>query len=653
MMEGAYMQRVSPQTLFQLTFNGDPQFSPDGQSIVYVSTTINQKENKYQSKLRKFDLINGKDYELTQGIAQDKLPRFSPDGSYIAFVSTRSGTAQLYVMSAHAGEPKQITFFQKGIHSYVWTPDNQLVVVARKDDAETKSDVLVLDKLRYRANGYGFYGDEPLHLWLVQVDGSRLKQITDGPYDETEPTVSPDGRKVAFVSWRNDSQVEVTPSLYTVDLQTGAIEMVYEGHGRLGYPVYSPNGEWIAFYGHQHGESSGHNTELWIVPVTGGQARSLTHVLDRPVGNEVGTDARYETGEAIPIWSEDSQKIYFSATNEGDCYVYSATLSGEIQKETPGDTQVVTSFTCRFGVIAYAKETPTSPAEIYLQQNGDIQQITNHNANLLNDFSISVPERMKFQAEDGLVIDGWLLKPPNFCPEKSYPLVLEIHGGPHSSYGNTFNHEFQVLANYGYLVLYTNPRGSHGYGEDFVQGCVGDWGGKDCRDILDALHTVSQLPYVDKNNLFITGGSYGGYMTNWIVANTPIFKAAVTQRSICNLYSMFGTSDIGFWFNKKELGGADLWENEEFIMSRSPIRYAYRVRTPMKIIHSEEDFRCPMEQAEQWFTALKRLGVDTELVRFPNENHDLSRNGQPKHRIERLEHIVGWFEKYLQKENEQ
>ncbi|UOF91207.1 S9 family peptidase [Fodinisporobacter ferrooxydans] len=641
------MRPITTQTLFSLQFSGDPQFSPDGQSIVYVKTTINQEENKYQSQICKYDRKTGRDIPFTQGLAQDKLPKFSQDGSYLAFVSTRSGTPQLFVMLTDGGEPKQLTFFKKGVKSYSWMPNNQLVVAARKDDANEKSDVRVVNTLRYRGNGYGFYGDEPIHLWLVQVDGSGPQQITDGNFDETDPTVSPDGKKIAFVSWREENQVEVTPSLYTVDLDTGLIDLTYQGKGSVSHPVYSPNGKWIAFFGHEHGEDSGYNTELWVVSTGSGEARSLSRSLDRPVGNQVGTDARYETAEVSPIWDMDSQKIYFTATHEGDVYVYSVTLDEKIQKETPGDTQVVTSFSYHSGVIAYAKETPASPAELYLQQNKEIQQITYHNTPLFKSLTVSVPERTKFQARDGLEINGWLLKPPGFSSDQRYPLVLEIHGGPHSSYGNTFLHEFQVLANSGYIVLYTNPRGSHGYGEAFVRGSIGDWGGKDYEDLIDAVDAVARLPYVDRNNLFVTGGSYGGYMTNWMVAHTHIFKAAVTQRSICNLHSMIGTSDIGFWFNVKELDGADIWEDEEFILSRSPIRYANRVQTPVKIIHSEEDFRCPMEQAEQWFTALKRLGVETELVRFPNENHDLSRNGQPEHRVERLDHIVGWFNQYL------
>lgn len=646
------MHRITSETLYSIRYSSEPQFSPDGQFVIYVHTAISKQENKAHSQLRRLHLATSTDEPLTQGrgdkgLAQDKNPSFSPNGKQLAFVSNRSGKPQLFVLSLTGGEPTQVTFFAKGIQSYTWLRDGQgFVVAARQDDPQDKSDVQVISQLRYWGNGEGFYGDEAIRLWAVRVDGSGLEPLTDGDFNANDPALSPDGTRVVFAAHRDFDQRVVMPSLYTIDLETRELNRVYEGKGAAATPVFSPDGQWIAFFGDEQGENGGVHPHVWLVPSGGGEARDLTASFLLAVGNHVGTDTRYETATSRPVWSEDSGKIYFLSTSGGDCYLYSVTLDGLVSKENVGENFVINSFALYDQKWVLAKERPTRPAELYLQQAGELIPLTEHNEQLFASLQVAEPERMEVRADDGLRIEGWLLKPAGFSSDNVYPLVLEIHGGPHTAYGNTFHLEFQILAAMGYIVLYTNPRGSHGYGEEFVRACIGDWGGQDFEDLMAAVDYAAGLPYVDGSNLFVTGGSYGGYMTNWIVTQTDRFQAAVTQRSISNLYSMFGTSDIGFWFNKRELGGVDLWTDEEFIMARSPIRYADKVKTPTKIIHSEQDIRCPMEQAEQWFIALKRLGVDTQFVRFPDENHELSRSGKPKHRQERLEHIVGWFENY-------
>ncbi|HHW99001.1 MAG TPA: S9 family peptidase, partial [Firmicutes bacterium] len=266
---------------------------------------------------------------------------------------------------------------------------------------------------------------------------------------------------------------------------------------------------------------------------------------------------------------------------------------------------------------------------------------------VMAEWQLASAERITMETTPGWEIEGWLMKPVDYTPGNKYPLILHIHGGPHATYGYAFMHEFQLLAANGYGVLYTNPRGSRGYGEEFTKGVVGDWGGGDYADLMSAVDYAVKLDWVDESRLGVTGGSYGGYMTNWIVTQTDRFKGAVTLRSISNMYTKYGCSDIGWYGNKAGFGGRDLWDSEDFIMERSPIRYAPRVKTPILIIHSEEDYRCPMEQAEQWYVALKRLGVTTEFVRFAGENHELSRSGKPRNRIDRLNFIVGWFERFV------
>ncbi|QQE79335.1 S9 family peptidase [Alicyclobacillus sp. SO9] len=655
---------MTTRTLLDLKFSSDPQIAPDGKSFVYVLTGLNEEENRYQSRVHKVYFETFEDFCFTagsgvEGVAQDKNPLFSPDGKWLAFLSDRTGKFQLYVMPYTGGEPVRITNFRKGIGSYSWAPDSRTLVFSARDYHEgTKSDVRTVKTLRYWMNGTGFYGDDALHLWTVSRNGDNLTQITDGPFDEDQPVFSPDGRKVVFVSWRHENQIEIMPSIYSVDTTDRKVELIYEGLGYTFAPVFSPDGQSIAFFGHQQGETSAANNHVWVVSAKGGEAVDLTPQFEFGQGNHVGTDARYDSAPEQPVWSTDGSYIYFTATSGGNCNLYKVSLEGNISQVSPDEPAVINSFAARNETIVMAKETPICPAEMYAQEGSSSNAVTTHNDGLLSGLDLSHPERLSWQASDGLPLEGWLLKPPSFEEDQKhekeqkhdeiqkYPMVLEIHGGPHTCYGNTFHHELQLLAASGYLVLYMNPRGSTGYGEDFVKGCIGDWGGKDYEDIMSGVDLVESRPYVDRTKMFVTGGSYGGYMTNWIVGHDNRFCAAVTQRSICNLYSMYGTSDIGYFFNYKELGGADLWEQEDFVMERSPIRYVPQVETPTKIIHSKEDLRCRMEQAEQWYIALKRRGVDTELVRFPDENHELSRSGKPAHRIERLDHIINWFDHY-------
>ncbi|HET7616660.1 MAG TPA: S9 family peptidase, partial [Bacillales bacterium] len=306
---------------------------------------------------------------------------------------------------------------------------------------------------------------------------------------------------------------------------------------------------------------------------------------------------------------------------------------------------VITSFDANNGTTVYVQADPHSTGDLYVDKGDGKVQLSRHNKALFSRLLLSTPESFIYKSEDDREIEGWILPPPDVSENQKVPVVLQIHGGPHTSYGNALHHEFQWLAAKGYAVVFTNPRGSHGYGQEFLEACVGDWGNKDKKDILAGLdYAIRHFEYCDPNQLYVTGGSYGGIMTNFIVTSTDRFRAAVTQRCISNMYSFFGTSDIGFYFGKAQLGDVDLWKDEETIMRFSPIRQARNVKTPTCIIHSEEDLRCPMEQAEQWFVALKRLGVDTKFIRFKGETHELSRSGKPKNRLRRLHEILDWFE---------
>ncbi|MGI6643245.1 MAG: S9 family peptidase [Bacillota bacterium] len=687
---------VTARDLWSLKFVGEPQLSPDGESLVWVETIVDAKRNRYESSLylskRNSENRFDRPKRLTYGKrsngegASDRSPRFSPDGSQLAFLSDRSGKTQIWLLDMlEAGEARQITDVEDGVSQITWSPDNRSIAYVSKeprpetptppDGIRTDGDVTVITKLRYKANGVpGVVDPRPSHIYIVDVQTGDTKQVTSGDFDDSEPTFSPDGSTVAFVSCREpDRELRLVPDLWTVSVQGGEPRRLTFGKGPVHNPVYSPDGKWIAVMGHEGGETGIHNVEVMVIPSQGGPAKHLWGTFDRSAGCGIINDARFDAGSPGPYWTKDSEELYFIASDRSFSGIYRTCLArpqvelvggafpGNIGSCRHFPSVVVSLAMADLGsgeiLFAFNGSTTLNPGDIYAVKSlhgtcmpADatcaLQKVTGVNDGLLAGLTLVAPEPFTFESKDGLKLDGWMIKPASYQEGNKYPAVLEVHGGPHVAYGEVFFLEFQLLASRGYGVFYCNPRGSSNYGPDFAAKVIGDWGGMDYQDIMSLKDYMDRVPWVDKDRTYITGGSYGGFMTNWVVSHTDRFKAAVTQRSISNMYSKYGCSDIGWFGNKKGMGGRDLWDDEDFIMSKSPIRYAPFVKTPLLILHSEQDYRCPLEQAEQWYVALKRLGKEVEFVKFANENHELSRSGKPWNRIERLERIVEWFDRH-------
>ena len=391
------------------------------------------------------------------------------------------------------------------------------------------------------------------------------------------------------------------------------------------------------------------NLDLWVMPSEAGGKRNLTGDFDRGLGMRVGSDLRVATPNPGAVWSGDGSSIYFltaDTPNSNVCKV--SAEGGVIEKVVGGKTIDGFSMSGDDSIMAFNAGDATHPMELYVTDDEGERRLTKFNDGLLKGLDLSVPEHFTFRNALGGDIDGWIMKPVGFEEGEKYPMVLEIHGGPRSVYGDCMYQEFHLLAADGYVVIYTNPRGSGGYDEAYAQAVVGHYGQCDYEDLKAFVNEVlRRYSFIDEDRLGVTGGSYGGYMTNWIISHTDRFRAAVTFRSICNWVSKFGCSDIGFMQPRYVAGEEDFWTNIDVPLSHSPIKYAKNVKTPCLIIHSENDLRVPMDQAEQWFVALKQNGVPTELVRFPDETHELSRSGKPKHREERLQHMLRWFNQYL------
>lgn len=647
---------ISEEDLYKMKFTGSPELSPDGKCAVYVVTEVSKEKNGYFSALYISDL-SSEPHKLTHPYDQDKLirdsmPKWSPDGQSIAFLSNRGEKTQIWLLPINGGEAKPITHANEGVNEFHWAPDGKRIVYTAKEktkDEEENKDVTVITNLRYKGNGEGIY-DGYSHVCLLDLHTNEAKKVTDGPYNYHSPSFTPSADKLIYLASKNeDRELIDLENIYTYDINKDNETLLYRGKGEIADPKVSPDGKYVAFAGHEEGETSSANPSVWIVPFEGGEASSITPSFDYPVGNYVGVDACYDHSDRLLKWADDSQSILFLATVGGDCALMRAGLDGNVDKAAAYEGNVITSFDEANGTLIFVKADPQSSGDLYIRKEKEPLQLSRHNETLFSELKLSEPEGFTYQGTDGWDIEGWILPPVNTDRSRKTPVILQIHGGPHTAYGNAFHQEFQWLAAQGYAVVYTNPRGSQGYGETFVKACVGDWGNKDRLDIMAGLdYALEHYSYCDPEHVYVTGGSYGGIMTNFIITHTNRFRAAVTQRCISNMYSFFGTSDIGFYFGSSQLGDVNQWEDEETIMSFSPIRDARNVKTPTCIIHSEEDLRCPMEQAEQWYSALTRLGVDTKFIRFKGENHDLSRSGKPKNRVRRLQEILAWFDRFEQ-----
>jgi dipeptidyl aminopeptidase/acylaminoacyl peptidase len=656
----AVFQSPAPLTaddLAGLAFVNEAAISPTGDRVAYAVRRMDLQADRYRAAIFVSAVDGSGAARWTDGTADDATPRWSPDGQRLAFVSDRGAVPagkkrapkNVFIVDGTTEESRQIATFADDCGDLTWLPDGSGVIVTLKDAGTGQPDDApkVYDRIRYKSDDAGLFDLRRKHLWLVPLLGDPRK-LTEGDWDDTQPSVSPDGTQVAFTSNRSaDRDRNTVSDIWTMPIAGGSPVRVTTERGQYTNASWSPDGSAITCLGTADAIGAGaRNTRVWRFPRAGGTGRDLLGDWDRTTGSRVMSDVRGETAALPPAWTRDD-RILFIGSDQGTANLYSVRADGgDVRAETLGAHQLVTvtvdrEARCFAGVVA----TATSPGEVVTGQPGDgMKAITALNSTLLDRRYIAEPERVEFAGADGWTIEGWLLKPRDFDPAKRWPLVLEIHGGPHGAYGHAFFHEFQVLAGRGYAVLYLNPRGSHAYGDAFVRACVGDWGGKDYLDLMAGVDQVLGLGWVDRGRLYVTGGSYGGFMTNWIVGHTDRFRAAAAQRSISNNISAFGTSDIGWHFWQFEMGDATPWRDEHKLVEHSPLTYVEQVKTPLLILHAEKDYRCPIEQAEQFFVALKLLGKEAVFVRYQDDSHELTRGGKPRNRIDHARRIADWFD---------
>ena len=674
--------KISADDLYRFQAISGCAISPDGKYIAFSLHRVDRESEKKFANIWVVptdEPINGQSaQQFTFGDQRDVQPQWSPDGSQIAFLSNQqsAGQSQITVIPFGGGAPRPVTNLRGRFVSLRWSPDGARFVCAfrkqdpavieREADERKKRLGIVarhITRIHYKADGAGYLPQEFVHIWTVDAQTGEATQHTDGDmYNELEPAWSPDGESIVFLSNRSDDP----------DFHPGAVELfvMLVGDGTKGEipestwqklktplgvkaaPTFSPDGQQIAYYGRDGEGDSWKNMQLWTTPVDGlDMARSLTAHIDQHVGN-VSLNDLGGAEMMAPCWSNDGQRIFFQTTHRGN------SLLNEISTTMPqADIQPVIheegvvgaySLDDAQSTVAYFFATWASPGQLWVRDlvGGSASQVTSFNEEWINAMELGEVEEVWFRGGAYNELQGWILKPPGFNPAQKYPSILEIHGGPLAQYANCFMLEFYYLAAQGYVVYFCNPRGGRGYGEVHAKAMVNDMGGPDYDDVMAWIDFVEQKPYIDRTRMGVTGGSYGGYMTNFLIGRTNRFQAAVTQRCISNRISDFGSKYTN-WQRQFVFGGESPWENVENYWRQSPLKYIGGATTPTLIIHSEQDMMCSLEQAEQLYVALKVLGVDTELVIFPEESHNLSRAGRTDRRVERLRHILRWFERYL------
>ncbi|MFD1018385.1 S9 family peptidase [Thalassobacillus hwangdonensis] len=654
---------ITKEDLFEIRSITNPVWSPDGKGMLTVITEMDKEADNYFSNLFHYDKNSRAMKQWTFGKDKNFCPKWSPDGESIAFISTRSDSAQLYLLPVSGGEAEKVTDLPNGITNFIWSPDGKKLAVQaslkpdegfdstteKKEDKKDEPSSVVIDRMKYKADGSGLLNDQDSRIALFDLHNRTFVPLTDSGHSYHLFAWSPDGNALIYAGDEaEDKDFSFNSELFLHQLDQNERIQLHTEPGYISGASWSPNGQKLAVTFHGRTYENATHADILLFDMETDAVHNLTEAFEVPIGDFMSADV--QQGASLPgiIW-QNEESLYFTASQSGSTVLYFANLDGEIYPAWQEDHYIYGyDLDQETQTIAATVSTPTSPGELYMLNvpTGETEQLTTYHADWLDEVQLSIPESFVFKSVDSWDVQGWIMKPANFEEGKKYPLVYQVHGGPHMMYGYGFMHEMQLLAANGYAVAYINPRGSQGYNQAFVDAVRGDYGGKDYQDIMNGLDYILECyDFIDEERLGLTGGSYGGFMTNWIIGHTGRFKTAVTQRCISNWISFYGVSDIGYYFSEWQIK-AEL-DDIETLWRHSPIAYVDDMNTPLLIIHSENDHRCPIEQSEQLFIAMKRKGKTAQFVRVPDADHNLSRSGKPSLRLERLDHITRWFEEKL------
>ncbi len=632
---------VEPEDLTAYRFFSEPSLSPDGSLAALSVHRALLDQDEYEGNLWLVPVAGGEPRQLTTA-GKDSGPRFSPDGKRILFTSRREmgkddeGTG-LYVIPVDGGEARLLLRRKEGIEAPTWSPDGARILFLSKtgDDEE---DVRTIRRLPFWFNEKGFIYHWRKHAFILDLATSEVKQLTQGEFDVGKAVWSHDGTKVAYLASLDERRPFIT-DVVVLDVAGGKTSQLTRGTFEIDAVAWSPDDRRLAFLGDDLPRGFASHEHLWTIDASGGKPQRLDS-LDRNLNNSLNCDVRMGGMNSEPKWVED--RIYFVVAEGGAVELHALRIADrKVERLVGGDVSVEAFQVAKDRVVYTAMEKVHLP-ELY-RFDGSAHRLTAFNQKAEADLDLLAPQAFTFEASDGQPVQGWVLRPRK---EGKVPTILYVHGGPKTAFGVSYLHEFQVFAAKGYAVLYLNPRGSDGHSEAFAD-IRGHYGERDYHDLMEAAdYAAEHFPFVDGGRMAVAGGSYGGFMTNWVIGQTARFRAAVTDRSIANWWTFWATSDIGPYFTKDQVG-VDPWDDEETTLAKSPIRYVKNVTTPLLIVHSFEDLRCWQVEGIQMFSALKYYGKEVEMFLVPKENHELSRAGKPKHRIARLQAYLRWFDAHL------
>jgi len=643
--------RLTMDSFMEMETVSSPEISPDGRQVIFSRGFIDKINDQSQSNLWVVDTEGERVRELTHGNWRDSSPVWSPDGKRIAFLSDRDGTRQIHVMWMDTREVAQLTHLTEGASNLSWSPDGKKLAFTstiedknpilsvklppRPEGAKWARPAVLVDRLNWRRDGTGPVPKGYTHVFVIDaLVGGTPQQVTSGDFNHGDAAWSRDG-KTLFVSGvrkpeaeylRNDSEI------YSINLETLEIKPLTDRKGPDQNPRVSPDGKWMAYTGYDDKRYTNHLSSLYLMDSSGGSKKLWAgNLASSPMGVE---------------WAPDSSGVYYSMGERGSTNLYFVPFSGAPRKVTDG-VHVLSAFSlANDGRVAAIRSTPNNPGDLVtfiVKDPARMKTLVDVNADVLAGVKMGEVEELWWTSTDNLKIQGWLMKPANFEPGKKYPMVLWIHGGPWAMYDVSFNWSFQNFATEGYAVLWTNPRGSTGYGQDFVNGIQYSYPGKDHDDLMSGVDAALAKGWIDDRNLFVCGGSGGGVLTAWIVGHTDRFAAAVSMRPVINWHSFVGTTDGANWYDQFQKYP---WENPAEYAARSPLHYVANVKTPTMVMTGEADLRTPIGQSEEFYRALKLLKKETLLVRMPEEFHGWRR---PSHRMLQQAYLLAWFEKYKRK----
>jgi len=647
----------APMDVFALEWASDPQISPDGSQVAYVRQSFDIKSDSRRRMIWLVDRQGANHRPLAGGASSEFTPRWSPDGTRLAFVAKDAGDgAQIHVHWFGAGVTSRVTNLIEAPSRLAWSPDGRQLafvmrVAAKREPLKVKlpeapkgaqwaEPLKAIDRTVYRADGEGFLPDAFSQVFVVPADGGSARQLTDGPWEHQDIVWASDGKELLVSANRRPDadQVPNDSEIHAIDLASGAIRALTKRFGPDAEPAASPDGKHVAYTGYDDAYQGYQRTRLYVLRRDTGESRELAADLDRGI-----TD---------PVWSRDGRRIYFSYDDHGTTRIAEVDMAGRVTNlvddlggEGWSRPYGGGSFSvARDGTIAYSANQALAPAEVGLFDRDKSRRLTQLNADVLDGRELgAVEEIWSTSAVDGRRIQSWLIRPPGYDASKKYPMVLEIHGGPFANYGPRFAAELQLYAAAGHAVLFSNPRGSTSYGEEFGNLIHHAYPGRDFDDLMSAVDAAIAKGGIDETRLFVTGGSGGGVLTAWIVGTTDRFRAAAVQKPVINWASFVLTSDATNFFYKYWFATPP-WEDYSAYWQRSPLSRVGNVKTPTMVVTGEQDYRTPIAESEQFYQALRLRGVDTLLVRVPGAPHSLDQ--RPSQLIARVAYILAWFAKH-------